>query len=212
MEASGLDRLTDQLGPPVLLQRGQYLYRHGDATDAVHVVRSGAFKTVFVTPAGEEHVTALHFPGELFGLAGFTTGVHADSAVALDTASVCRVRLTDLPALWNIGCDHAFLHLSGQKELSGTRIRLRMSEPSAAARIASLLLERAERQAQTGQHRDPVYLPVSRTDLANYLGMTLESLSRTLGKLVRAGAIATERQAIRILKPDDLATLCDEVR
>lgn len=207
LDGQALEALGHHLSPPVALQRGEYLYRHGDMTDVVHVVRSGAFKTVFVTRTGDEHVTALHFPGELFGLGGFSLGMHSESAIALDTSSVCRVRTSDLPALWSLGCDRSFLHLVGLQEMTGRLVRMRLSEPSAATRIASFLVERAHRQQRAGLSAETIYMPVSRTDLANYLGMTLECLSRTLGRLSRAGYCSTHRSSIDILQPEALATL-----
>ncbi|MEZ5597888.1 MAG: cyclic nucleotide-binding domain-containing protein [Pseudomonadales bacterium] len=207
LDASGLDRLSALLAPPIQLSRGDYLYRFGDRTSALHLVRSGAFKTLTVTADGEEHVTGFHFPGEIFGLTGFTTGVHEDTAMALDTSSVCRVHVDELPGLWGAGCDVAFLRLLGEKESAATRLRILLSEPRAASRLAVFLLQLAERQRRLGRTTDVLYLPVSRTDLANHLGMTLEALSRVISRLSRAGLLAMERMEVRVLRQAELETL-----
>jgi CRP/FNR family transcriptional regulator, anaerobic regulatory protein len=209
LDGTQLTRLAAQLAPPMMLHRGDYLYRAGDTTDAVHIVRSGAVKTLILTSTGDELVAALHFAGELFGLAGFTQGIHADTAMALDTSSVCRVRLADLPGLWSLGCDRAFLHLIGEKESAGLRTRIRLAESGAASRLAAYLLERSGAQQKMGLDSWSIYLPVTRTDLANYLGMTLESLSRTMSRLARAGIIQADKSRIHILRLPELQTLCD---
>lgn len=211
LSGAALVQLTEQLAPPVVIHRGEYLYRAGDPTDAVHILRSGAIKTLLLTASGDEQVTSLQFAGELFGLAGFTGGTHIDTAVALDTSTVCRVHLADLPQLWSLGCDRAFLHLIAERESEGLRTRMRLSESSAAARITSYLLERSNGQQRLGLDPWSIYLPVSRTDLANYLGMTLESLSRIFSRLRKAGVVRTERTRIHILRPEGLCNSGNQI-
>ncbi len=204
-----LARLASRLAQPVVLRRGEFLYRMGDASRVVHIVRSGAFKTLTVSATGEEHVTALHFAGELFGLMGLTRGVHEDSAMALDSSTVCHVHRHDLPELWSIGCGDAFLKLVGDRETWGTRHLIRLSSTKATSRLASFLLDRSRRQMAMGQTPDGLYLPVSRTDLANHLGMTLESLSRVISRMNKAGIVETTRDRFVIRKMADLSLICD---
>ena len=91
LSAAALARLETRLAQPMVLKRGEFLYRMGDASLVLHIVRSGAFKTLTTSSTGEEHVTALHFAGEIFGMAGLTRGVHEDSVMVLDTSTVCHV-------------------------------------------------------------------------------------------------------------------------
>lgn len=202
-----LARLSACLAPPVILQRGEFLYRMGDASDALHIVRSGAIKTLTIANTGEEHVTALHFSGELFGMMGLTRGVHEDSAMALDVSTVCHVHRQDLPELWETGCDRAFLKLVDDREAEAIRHHVRFSSTGAATRLASFLLYRSRRQVTMGLTAEDIYLPVSRTDLANHLGMTLESLSRVVSRMIKSGIVEAEKDRLVICKMAELTLI-----
>ena len=210
LDAHQLDALSHILAPPTTLAKGDFAYRLGDRTDKVHLVRSGALKTITITESGEEHVTGFHFAGEMCGLIGFTTGAHVNSAIALDTTSVCHVHAHDLPALWANGCDTGFLALIGQKEHSALQQRLLLGKSKADARLCAFLLQIGERQKQRGMDAQDLYLPLRKTDLANYLGMTLESLSRTLGRLSKADLISYDASSVRLERPSELRTIAGD--
>ncbi len=207
---AAMDSLSEALGKPRLLSRGEYLYRCGDTTDRLYIVRSGAFKSFTVTASGEEHVTGLHFAGEIIGLLGFTTGVHQDTTIALDAVSVCRVRVETLPSLWSIGCGNAFLQLVGERESGATSQRMLLSQPRADARVAAFALQLSKKQVSRGGDASDLYLPVSKTDLANHLGMTLESLSRSIGRLRKAELLDVQRNRAVILRAAQLATMAGD--
>jgi CRP/FNR family transcriptional regulator len=205
-----LDLLAATVGSADVYDAGEYIYRLGDATDRLHVVRSGAIRTIALTPSGEEHVTGFHFAGEIFGLMGFTTGAHDDSALALDKTSICRVRVSDLPQLWSIGCGNAFLMLIGEREKMLTRQRLLLCQTRAEARVAAFLLQTGELQGRRGGSTWELYLPMRLTDLANFLGMTLESLSRTMSRMTKAGLLTRQGTAVIVHRPDDLLAVADD--
>ncbi len=205
-----LELLAETVGTADVYDAGEYIYRLGDATDRLHVVRSGAIKSIALTPSGDEHVTGFHFAGEIFGLMGFTTGAHDDSALALDKTSVCRVRVSDLPRLWSIGCDNAFLMLIGEREKMLTRQRLLLCQTRAEARLAAFFLQTGEVQARRGGSSTNLYLPMRLTDLANFLGMTLESLSRTLSRMTKAGLLTRQGTAFVVHRPDDLLAIAGD--
>ena len=210
LDSAGLEKLSRTLSPPDMLAPGDFAYRLGDRTDRVYVLRSGAVKTITITPSGDEHVTGFHFAGEMFGLIGFTTGQHVNSAVALDTSSVCRISTGQLPELWSIGCDRGFLGLIGERENATLQQRLLMGKSRADARLSAFLLQMCERQERRGVSPESLYLPMRRTDLANYLGMTLESLSRTFRRLSEAVLIQVDGAYVQVCKPAELATIAGD--
>jgi len=188
------------------MARGDYLYRAGDEAEAWFVVRSGVYKTINDTADGEEYVTGFYYPGEILGLEGAGAGRYQESAVALGSATACRVMLDSLPRVWALGADRSIMRLIAQHERNEKALRINMSQSRADVRIAGflkLLMERTERQGF-----DPTCLamPMSRTDLANHLGLTLECVSRVLSKWRRAGVIDTDRSTVRILRPQELCT------
>ena len=206
LDETALSRLGDCLTTTAPLSRGDHLYRVGDRADNCFLVRSGVFKTTRVTGYGDEYVTGFSFPGELIGLGGQSEGRHPDTATALSSSTACRIRLDDLPRLWKIGTGPALLRLIGEHEQLNSAIQVNLCQSRAPARIAGFLQLTMSRFSRLGFDPTHLSMPMSRTDLANHLGLTLECLSRVLGSWKRAGVIETSRDQISILKPAEIAT------
>lgn len=183
------------------LPPGERLYRRGQALGSLYVAREGAFKTVTESEAGDAQVIGFHLPGELIGLDGLGSGEHAVDAVALTRAEVCEIPLAQLESIaaqlpglqrqlmrvigQGIGRDQAHLEMLGRRQ--------------APERIALFLHGLAERYRQLGRGGDDLMLPMSREDIASFLGIVIETVSRTLSKLQDDGTIAVHGRQIRIL-------------
>jgi CRP/FNR family transcriptional regulator len=204
---TALDSLAECVKPSAPLEKGRHLYREGNRADRCYVVRSGVFKTFAMTPAGEEYVTGFHYPGELLGVTGQATGRHADSAVALETSTACRVQLDDMATLWEIGGGKSLMRMLGQSERKAAGSQINLGQVRADARVAGYLLQLSRKQQQIGRDKRILHTPMSRTDLANFLGMTLESLSRVMGRFSKAGLVTSGLGEIVIERPDDLQAL-----
>jgi CRP/FNR family transcriptional regulator len=187
--------------------KGDYLYREGDAADRCFVVRSGVYETYTQNAVGDEYITGFYYPGELVGMNGQADGRHVDSAVALDTATACRLLIADLPALWTIGAGPGFVRMLAEQQCSDSGLMINLSQSSADARVAGFLVQLAQRMQRLGRSETALPTPMSRTDLANHLGMTLECLSRVLGRFKKTGLIRTPPNEIELLKPPELETL-----
>ncbi|MEZ5560423.1 MAG: helix-turn-helix domain-containing protein [Pseudomonadales bacterium] len=207
LDAEGLTELSSCVDASAPLGRGDYLYRAGDGAVSSYVVRSGVFKTIIVTPTGEEYVTGFHYPGELIGISALATGCHTDTAVALDTSTACRVHLEELPTLWGHGSGLSLLRLIGEIEQAAQRDHINLSQGKADARVAGFLMSLSRRMHRLGRDPDVLYTPMSRTDLASHLGMTLESLSRVLSRFAKAGFIRASRREIDLVELETLETL-----
>lgn len=192
------------------MRKGEYLFRSGDAARDCFLVRSGSYKTATGNRRGEEYVTGFHFPGDLLGIAGQGVSEHLESAVALETSTVCQVHRDDLPELWRIA-GPALLRLVGQTGRDATADRVNLSQSGADARIAGFLHTLAGRLQRQGRDPQRLLLPMTRGDLANHLGMALETLSRTLARMVTRGLISTSRTQLRVLDPDRLAALASHL-
>jgi CRP/FNR family transcriptional regulator len=188
------------------MSKGDFLYRTGDAANAWYVVRSGVFKTVTVTPDGEEYVTGFYYPGEILGLDGPADGSHSDTAVALASSTACSLNLADLPNIWSLGAGDSLLRLIAEHQRNESLLRINLSQSRADARIAGFLKLLMDRTERLGFDPKTLSMPMSRTDLANHLGLTLECVSRVLSKWRRAGLIDTDRATMRILEPVALTT------
>lgn len=196
-----LHRLDDIVRARRPLLPGDRLYRRGQPLGSLYVAREGAFKTVTENDDGVAQVIGFHLPGELIGLDGLGAGVFAVDAVALTRAEVCEIPLVQLESIarqlpglqrqlmrvigQGIGRDQAHLEMLGRKQ--------------APERIALFLHGLAERYRQLGRGGDELMLPMSREDIASYLGIVIETVSRTLSKLQDDGIIAVAGRQIRIV-------------
>jgi CRP/FNR family transcriptional regulator len=188
------------------MNKGDFLYRAGDPSTAWFVVRSGVFKTVTVTPDGEEYVTGFYYPGEILGLDGQATGAHGDTAQALTSSTACHLDLEDLPSIWGLGAGASVLRLIAEHDRNESLLRINLSQSRADARIAGFLKLLMDRTERLGFDPKTLAMPMSRTDLANHLGLTLECVSRILSKWRKAGVIDTDRATTQILQPEALTT------
>jgi CRP/FNR family transcriptional regulator len=204
--AADLGALTSCLTTSAPMNKGDFLYRANDKTQQWFVVRSGAYKSSTVTAAGEEYVTGFYYPGEILGLSGMATGIFNESAVALTSSTACSINFQKLPALWKLGAGSALMRLIAERDLSEQMMRINLSQSRAEARIAGYLKLLMDRTARLGFDPTCLRTPMSRTDLANHLGLTLECLSRVLSKWRKAGVIETDRDTMIILQPEALST------
>ncbi|MFC5568636.1 fumarate/nitrate reduction transcriptional regulator Fnr [Lysobacter yangpyeongensis] len=207
--AQDLQKLDDIVRRRRPVERGERLFRPGDALNAVYVARDGAFKTVSISEEGEEQVVGFHLPGELIGLDALGAGVHRCEAVALTTANVCEVPFdqlsfvaSQLPSL-----QQQLLRIIGQsvgrdQDHLGILVRRQAGE-----RIALFLHGLAERYRNIGQSATRFKLPMSRDDIAHYLGLALETVSRGFGKLQEDGVIEVVGRQVEIRDPVELNRL-----
>ncbi|MFV2090693.1 MAG: helix-turn-helix domain-containing protein [Pseudomonadales bacterium] len=206
VSADNLASLTKCLTTTAPMNKGEFLYRANDSTQQWFVVRSGTYKSITVTAAGEEYITGFYYPGEILGLSGMAKGTFNESAVALTSATACGIDFQNLPVLWDLGAGQALMRLIGERDLAEQMMRINLSQSRAEARIAGYLKLLMDRTARLGFDPTCLPTPMSRTDLANHLGLTLECLSRVLSKWRKAGVIETGRDTMIIQQPEALTT------
>ena len=181
-------------------ERGQYIYHVDSAFRSLYLVRSGAIKTGILSSEGIEQITGFYLPGDLFGIDGIGYANHGCSAQALEHAHICEIPFDQLeemtirlPALRK----HFFSLLSKQIR-EEQKLHMLLSTKSADIRVSALLLSFVQRQRHLGLRSDNFRLPMSRHDLANYLGLVVETVSRVLSRFHQAGILSTEGREIFI--------------
>lgn len=186
--------LVQHVGP---LQPGAHVFREGDPFDAIAAVRAGTVKTYVVDPDGREHVLGFHLPGEVIGLNAIDGDTYPCNAVALDTVMLCRfsfpriaVLATRVPGLQR----HLFRLLS--RDIG--RANLLAGDWSADQRMAAFLLGLSRRLAARGFSPDRFALTMPRTDIANYLRLAPETVSRVLRRLQHDGVLDVDRREVEL--------------
>jgi CRP/FNR family transcriptional regulator len=183
-------------GRGIRVARGQALYRRGDAVqDVLYLVRFGAFKTCRVDSDGGARITGFQMHQEMLGLEALGMRVHRSRAVALEDSEVCEVPYRQLPQ------SHLALHelLSGASA-QARNLALMLRSSGAEQRLAAFLLNMSSRFGAAGYSPRCFHLQMTRVDIAEFLGLTAESVSRCLSRLKSDGVIQAERRLI---------TLCD---
>ena len=208
--ADTLKLLGDVLQPQKRIVRaGDLLYRAGERFDCLHVLNSGMVKVVKLTADGREQVVALKFRGDWLGLDGIARGTYGCDGIAMDTGEVWSFRYDKL--LESCGCNPTLLTaLHGAMSLEIAREReslMSVCTLPADARVADFLRFIAESLATRGLRNDQITLRMTRAEIGNYLGLTLESVSRALSRLAREKVIAFVEKGRRDVQIPDLRAL-----
>lgn len=195
-----MDALVSRSQP---LHEGDHLFRVGEAFDTVFAVRSGSFKTYTVDAEGREHVLGFHLPGELMGLKAIYPKRHFANAMALDTATVCTLPFDQLNALSHeIPGLHDQMMRIMSKDLAEAAVLA--ADFTAEERLAAFLTGLSRRYVQRGFSAQEFNLTMSRRDIANYLRLAPETVSRVFARFEKDGLIAVERRSVRLLDPERL--------
>jgi CRP/FNR family transcriptional regulator len=203
-----LDKIIQRTRP---IQSGEHLYRSGDPFKSLYAVRSGSIKTYLIDDEGVEQVTGFYLPGEVLGFDGIGTHIHGCNVVALETSSVCEMpfdRLEEL-TLAIPGLQHHFFQLMGKQIDSDHQMMLTLSKKNAEGRIATLLISLSRRYSRRNLSPNAMRLPMSRMDIGNFLGLTIETVSRTFSRLAKDAVISVDGREVVIKDHHRLQELCD---
>ena len=204
-----LDAIIQRSKP---LQKQQHLYREGDEFQSVYAVRSGTMKAYKTTDDGREQVTGFYFPGEILGMDGISNHSHASSAKALETSAVCEIPFTSLEKLSTMmpSLQRHFFQLMSREITADQQLITLLSKNSADERVASLLLSISTRNARRKLSATQFRLPMSRVDIGNYLGLTVETVSRVFSRMQKMDVLRVDNKEIEILDVQALQSMADQ--
>jgi len=196
-----LSHLEDVVVHKPTQQTNEDLYAAGDEFRGLCAIRSGSFKTLLTSADGTEQITGFFLPGELLGLDGLGSGHYRCTAVALETSSVCEMPKEEfkeicrnVPALQG-----QVLHLMGEQFNQDQERLFSLGQLKGEEKIATFLLSIGLRLKARGFSASRFNLPMTRHDIANYLGLAVETLSRILSSLRDQKVIGVNRRSIEIL-------------
>jgi len=182
------------------VRKKEYLFRQGDEFKSFYAIRVGFFKSIITSSQGEEKILGFNMSGELVGLDGFASNKHESSVIALDDSEVCIIDDKKIDEL-----SQTFHPLQNylQKVLSTEIVRnnnllISMSSMNAEQKISTFLLNLGQRFKMRHQSENQFLLRMSRDEIGSYVDLTIETVSRTLGKLESMGIIKVDNKLIKI--------------
>jgi len=203
-DVAELERIVSRSRPH---PRGKMLFRADEPFRAIYVARSGAVKTYTLGADGGEQIIGFHLPGEVIGLDGMIDHRHQVTAQSLELASVCEIPfdLLEHAAARVPALQHQLMRLMSQEIAAKEQQLLLLGDHSPERRLGLLLLDFSQRFAHRGFSPAEFNLPMSRQDIAAYLRLAAETVSRAFGKLQRDGLVDVDGRLVRIADCAELA-------
>lgn len=209
MNTVDVERLAELVKERIRIPKGSFLYHIGETANAIYSIRTGTIKTQIQDQSGHSQITGFFLPGEVFGLDSMSIGTHLSHAIALEDTEVCVMQITDLseltPKLPSLQQQINRL-LTGEISRSHQQL-LSLGALRSEQRIASFILDMSERFTRLGYSSQEFLLRMSREEIGNYLGLTLETTSRLFSRFQKDGIIQIRQRSIKILDRMALFTL-----
>ncbi|MEF7613870.1 fumarate/nitrate reduction transcriptional regulator Fnr [Aquincola sp. MAHUQ-54] len=201
-----LDRLVDARRH---VARGAALFRAGDGFHSLYAVRTGFFKTCVSAEDGRDQVTGFQMAGELLGMDGISTDRHSCDAVALEDSQVCVIPFAELEDLSREFTDlqRQFHKIMSREIVRDHGVMLLLGSMRAEERLAAFLLNLTQRLQSRGFSPSALVLRMTREEIGSYLGLKLETVSRTFSKFQDDGLLEVKQRHIRITDQDGLRRL-----
>jgi len=203
LDNNDMDRLDQIIGRRRKVARGANLFRIGDPFQILYAIRLGHFKTCQVSQDGVEQITGFQMAGELLGMDAISTDLHHCTAVALEDSEVCEIPfstlqllLGDMPTLLR-----HFHRMMSQEITREQSVMLLLGNMQATQRFAAFLVNLASRYEARGYSPHTFQLRMSREEIGNYLGLTIESISRLLSRFKKDGLLRVSNREIELLDP-----------
>lgn len=198
-----LHMLVEHVGP---MHAGDHVFREGNPFEAIAAVRAGTVKTYMIDREGHEHVLGFHLPGEVIGLNAIDSNIYPCNAIALDTVMLCRFSFPKISILATRlpGLQRQLFRLMSRDIGNAT---LLAGDWSADQRMAAFIIGLSRRLAARGFSATRFQLTMARTDIANYLRLAPETVSRVLKRLQDEGLLIVDRRELELLDRDRLEAL-----
>jgi CRP/FNR family transcriptional regulator len=204
-----LERMDTLVATRRTVGRGDMLFRAGDEFQSLYAVRTGFFKTCVSSEDGRDQVTGFQMAGELLGLDGISSDVHHCDAVALEDSSVCVIPYSQLEGLSRefTVLQHSFHKIMSREIVRDHGVMLLLGNMRAEERLAAFLLNLTQRLQARGFSASSLVLRMTREEIGSYLGLKLETVSRTFSKFHEEGLMEVKQRQLRILDQAALQAL-----
>ena len=209
LDADELTRVDELVTKRPFVKRGSALFRAGDKFTTLYAIRSGFLKTCITSEDGRAQVTGFQMAGEIVGLDGIATDLHTCDAIALEDTEVCALPFdrieeiaTEVKAL-----QHHIHKIMSREIVREHGVMLLLGNMRAEERLAAFLLNLVQRLHARGFSSSDLVLRMTREEIGSYLGLTLETVSRTFSKFSDDGIITVNQRQVHIQDIDALKRL-----
>lgn len=209
LSAVELDRIDEVVSVRRKIKRGTPLFRNGEKFASLYAIRTGFFKTCVASEDGRDQVTGFQMAGEIIGLDGIVNDHHTCDAVALEDAEVCVMpfdRIEELSREIN-GLQRHVHKIMSREIVREHGVMLLLGSMRAEERLAAFLLNLVQRLHARGFSQSELILRMTREEIGSYLGLKLETVSRTFSKFSEDGIIEVKQRHVRIMDTDALSKI-----
>lgn len=207
-ELKSLDDIIDRKRP---FHKGDKIYSDGQEMNALYAIRSGTFKTFTVNEQGEEQITGFHLAGDLMGFDAIADSKHKSFAQALETSMICEIPYNNLDVLSDTmpKLKKQVLRLMSNEIRTDQEMLTLLNRKNAEQRVATFLVNLSDRYHDRGLSSSEFRLTMTRSDIGNYIGLTVETISRLLNRFHKNGIIKVDGRLITIVDMDELIDCAD---
>jgi CRP/FNR family transcriptional regulator len=201
MPANEVAQLDDLVKERLRVEKGQPLFEHGAPLDALFGLRTGSIKTQIIEASGQQQITGFFLPGEIVGLDGMMDGIHSSTAIAMEDSEVCVVKLDDIDEISRYvpSLQHQVRRLMSKEIARSHQVLVALGSMRSEQRLAAFLINLSQRLTALGYSSTEFIMRMSREEIGNYLGLTLETVSRLFSRFARDGVIRVSQREIKIL-------------
>lgn len=191
-----------------IVDKNKKLFNNGDTFTALYVVHSGMFKTTTSDENGKERILSFHLPGEIMGLDGIHSDIHQTSSTALTMSSYCKIPYKEL---MEVAEDHPIIQQNLLKVMSKEIFSCKKNhlDIGSKAKLALFIKTISQRFKLRGYSEIEFFLPISQRDIASYLGMAEETLSRIFKKLQNLEVVSYNKHILTVLDKQLLNDIAD---
>ena len=201
LNALEIEKLDEVVATRRKIKRGTRLYSNGEKFTSLYAIRTGFFKTCITTEDGRNQVTGFQMAGEIIGLDGIIKDQHACDAVALEDAEVCVMPFDRIEELSRevVSLQRHVHKIMSREIVREHGVMLLLGSMRAEERLAAFLLNLVQRLHARGFSQSELLLRMTREEIGSYLGLKLETVSRTFSKFVEEGIVEVKQRQVRIL-------------
>ncbi|MGB3289268.1 MAG: fumarate/nitrate reduction transcriptional regulator Fnr [Burkholderiaceae bacterium] len=209
MPRNDVSKLDELVKERIRIPKGGALFRLGDKTEAVYGIRSGSIKTQLEDSQGQVQITGFLLPGEILGMDGLLDNTHISHAIALEDTEVCVIRIDEMDQLaQHLPSLQLQLRRLMSKEINRShQLIMALGALRSEQRLAAFLVNLSQRLVALGYSASEFILRMSREEIGNYLGLTLETVSRLFSRFAREGLIRVQQREVHILDMRNLQAL-----